>query len=92
MLPSAAWRKTGVSPKARRNIPRAPLVSRSTLIPSRAAMTFRPPRLAMISPLQLQVLLVYASLTSSRRLACLPALPLEELLEPVVGVAQHGAD
>ena len=65
----ADWVSEGVSPKARRNIPRAPLMSRSTRIPSELWIQRWPPSLATISPFQLQVLEVYASLT---RRTCLP--------------------
>ena len=45
----------GVSPKARRKIPRAPLMSRSILCPSEDLTVLRPPRLWIISPVQLTV-------------------------------------
>ena len=63
----------GVSPKARRNTPRAPLMSRSTRTPSEPWIQRRPPSLAIISPFQLQVLLVYAdtfSLTGVNNAGC----------------------
>ena len=54
--------REGVSTKARRKIPRAPFKSRSIFKPSLPLITFRPPRLGIISPVHETVLLVYASL------------------------------
>ena len=55
MLPETCCLRKGVSPNARRNIPRAPLMSRSILRPSEDLTVLRPPRLWIISPVQLTV-------------------------------------
>ena len=54
-------RRKGLSPKARRNIPRAPFTSRSIPKPFSSRITLAPPNLVFTAPSQLRVLLVYAS-------------------------------
>ena len=57
-------RRKELSPKARKNIPRAPFTSRSIPNPLSSRITFDASSLALTTPSQLRVLLVYASLTS----------------------------
>ena len=60
MHPETCCLREGVSPKARRNIPRAPLWSRSILRPSEDLTVLLPPSLWFTSPVQLTVFEVYA--------------------------------
>ena len=47
MLPETCCLRKGVSPKARRKVPRAPLMSRSIVRPSEDLTVLRPPRLCV---------------------------------------------
>ena len=80
MHPETCCLREGVSPKARRNIPRAPLWSRSILRPSEDLTVFLPPSLWFISPVQLTVFEVYASLTMSTVLLFSEALCFRKFL------------
>ena len=80
MHPETCCLREGVSPKARRNIPRAPLWSRSILRPSEDLTVFLPPSLWFISPVQLTVFEVYASLTMSTVLPFSEALCFRKFL------------
>ena len=60
-------RRKGLSPKALRNIPRAPFISRSMIKPDSSLMVLDPPNFSSTLPSQLRVRLVYASLTSKTR-------------------------
>ena len=80
MHPEACCLRVGVSPKARRNIPRAPLMSLSILRPSEDLTVFLPPRLWILSPVQLTVFEVYASLTISSVLPLSAALCFRKFL------------
>ena len=82
MHPETCCLREGVSPKARRNIPRAPLWSRSILRPSDDCTVFLPPSLWFISPVRLTVFEVYASLTISTVLPVSAALVFQEVPEP----------
>ena len=55
MFPEICCLRKGVSPKARRKVPRAPLMSRAILCHSEDLTVLRPPRLWIISPVQLTV-------------------------------------
>ena len=92
MHPETCCLREGVSPKARRNIPRAPLWSRSILRPSEDVTVFLPPSLWFISPVQLTVFEVYASLTISTVLPFSEALCFRNFLNRWWANAEEVAD